>query len=251
MIDHNALSDRPLLGEPDLDKYKKPTVMVDVAIFTLQDKQLKVLLVKRGIPPFQGMWALPGGALHVEEDNTLEAAALRELYEETGVSSPYLEQLYTYGSRDRDPRDWVVSVAYFALVSADSIAVQYGTDAADARWWSVYDSGVNIELAFDHQRILEDAVHRLRSKLEYTSIAVHLLPSEFTLAELQHTYELLLQSKLDKSSFRQRVKGAGIVVEVKGKMRTGSNRPAQLYRFCPNKKRSLFFPRSLAKHAKK
>jgi len=230
----------------DLDKYPKAIVMVDITIFTIEANILKVLLVKRGIPPFAGEWALPGGAIRVDTDRDLEEAAKRELIEETGVENQYLEQLHTYGSADRDPRGWTVSVAYFALVAADEVNLKAGSDAAEARWHPITGEQVELDLAFDHADILQMAVKRLRSKLDYTDIAVHLLPKEFTLSELQQVYEIIMQEKLNKSSFRLRVDRAGIVKPIQGKKRLGSNRPAQLYQFAPPEGERIFFPRSLA-----
>ncbi|ALG66805.1 NUDIX hydrolase [Beggiatoa leptomitoformis] len=235
-----------------LESYKKPTVMVDIAIFTVEDNTLKVLLIKRGIAPYKDCWALPGGALRVEQDESLETAALRELAEETGVNPQlgaqrqYLEQLHTYGGRNRDPRGWTVSVTYFALVAINEVSLRAGTDAMAAQWHTITGHRVDIPLAFDHEDILHDAITRLRSKLDYTDIAVHLLPKEFTLSELQRVYEIIMQEKLNKSSFRQRVDRAGIVKPIKGRMRTGSNRPAQLYQFIQHKHDRMFFPRSIA-----
>ena len=216
--------------------------MVDIVIFTVAAEKLQVLLVKRGIPPFEGEWALPGGAVRIGTDAGLEGAARRELIEETGVENNYLEQLYTYGGPDRDPRGWSVSVAYFALVPGH--AAKAGTDAREARWHPIEGDTVELELAFDHAQILQNALERLRSKLDYTDIAVHLLAEEFTLSEFQRVYEIIMQEKLNKSSFRQRVDRAGIVEPIPGKMRTGSNRPAQLYRFVKRQGDRVFFPRS-------
>jgi len=214
------------------------------------------LLVKRGEHPVKGKWSLPGGALRVnkesgEFDATIEEAALRELREETGVTPPYLEQLMTFGSADRDPRDWTVSIAYFALIAAENIKLQAGTDAAEAAWFPIRNSVVGVNLAFDHKQILAEAVRRLRSKVEYTSIAANLLPKQFTLTQLQRVFELLLQQKIEKKAFRLRVQKAGIVEPVLGAMVVGlPTRPAQLYRFVKKKERDLFFPRSLAFAAK-
>lgn len=229
----------------DRERYPKPLVMVDLVIFALIEDALQVLLIQRGEHPFKGRWALPGGALRLNQDRSLEDAARRELQEETSVTSPYLEQLATYGGPDRDPRDWSVTVAYFALIPRDQVTLEAGTDAQDARWEPVTGTGVEPDLAFDHARILADGVNRLRAKLTYTAIGVHLLPEAFTLSELQHTFELILQEKLDKSSFRQRVRQSGFFRPLAGRMRKGSNRPAQLYAFDGRRDEAhLFFPRS-------
>ena len=163
------------------------------------------------------------------------------------MRAPYLEQLKTYGSRDRDPRGWIVTTVYFALMASDS--VRLGGNQEAVCWAPVQGDGVTFELAFDHARILADAVERLRSKLEYTHIAVHLLPEAFTLPELQRTYEIILQQPLDKSSFRRRVVQADMLEELAGRRRDGSGRPAQLYRFRDYGRRT-FFPRSISRHAR-
>src|SRR6201991_515634 len=154
-------------------------VTVDVVIFTIQQGVLKVLLVKRRIDPFIGQFAIPGG--FVLEDEDLEEAAARELREGTGVSDVYLEQLYSFGEPDRDPRGRVVTVAYFALISADR-KLRAGSDAAEAAWFPIDDLP---PLAFDHATILNYALERLRNKLEYTTVGFQLLPEKFTLTELQ------------------------------------------------------------------
>lgn len=229
----------------DLSEYPRPLVMVDIAIFSIIDDTLKVLLIKRGLPPFENHYALPGGAVQIDKDNSLEAAAMRELREETGVEQPYLEQLYTYGGPDRDPRAWTLSVAYFALVAAEHLQLRAGTDAQAAHWQAILGERVELDLAFDHARILQDAVDRLRAKMSYTDIAVHLLPEEFTLGEFQKAYEIIMQEKLNKGSFRKRVDKAGLVEAIPGKMRHASNRPAQLYRFVGDTRQRTFFPRSI------
>lgn len=205
--------------------YPRPSVTVDVIIFTLRDNDLQALLVKRGYPPFEGMWAIPGGFVRIDE--SLEDAALRELEEETGVRDVYLEQLYTFGNPGRDPRGRVITVAYFALVPADAVQPRPGDDTAEARWWSVYDLP---PLAFDHADILAYALKRLRYKLEYTAVGFELLPETFTLSELQTAYEIILGEKLDKRNFRRKIIGAGVIEET-GEYRVGEGRPAKLYRF--------------------
>lgn len=208
-----------------LADYPRPSVTVDVIIFTLRAGDLQVLLIRRGNPPFQEMWAIPGGFVGIDE--SLEAAALRELEEETGVRDVYLEQLYTFGDPDRDPRGRVITVAYFALVPAAAIDPRAGTDATHARWWSVYDMP---PLAFDHTDILAYAVQRLRYKLEYTAVGFELLPEAFTLSELQAAYEIILGEELDKRNFRRKILNAEVIEETGG-YRTGEGRPAKLYRF--------------------
>lgn len=208
--------------------YPRPAVTVDIVLFTFQDDSLQVLLIRRNSPPFQGTWALPGGFVDMDED--LEAAAIRELSEETNVSDVYLEQLYTFGAPDRDPRTRVITVAYFALLSQDQVKrlrVRGASDADAAEWWSVKDLP---ELAFDHSRVLEYAVQRLRWKLEWTALGFLLLPEEFTLSELQTVYETVLSEPLDKRNFRRKMLAAG-VLEATGQMREGGHRPAKLYRF--------------------
>jgi len=208
-----------------LEGYLKPSVTVDVVIFTLRAGDLQVLLVRRRNPPFQGMWAIPGGFVNIDE--SLEEAALRELEEETGVQEVYLEQLYTFGDVDRDPRGRVITVAYFALVPATDLRPRAGSDATEARWFSMYDLP---PLAFDHADILAYALQRLRYKLEYTAVGFELLPESFTLSELQAAYEIILGEKLDKRNFRRKILSADII-EGTGKYRTKKGRPAKLYRF--------------------
>lgn len=200
-------------------------VSVDVIVFTLREGDLQVLLIKRKNPPFEGMWAIPGGFVNAAE--SLEEAALRELKEETDVCDVYLEQLYTFGNPDRDPRGRVITVAYLALVPVNTIHPRAGDDAAEARWWSVYGPP---PLAFDHADILAYALKRLRYKLEYTAVGFELLPETFTLSELQAVYEIILGERLDKRNFRRKILSA-MVIEETGAYRTGEGRSAKLYRF--------------------
>lgn len=235
----------------------RPAVMVDIIIFTIHDDELKVLLVKRGAEPFKGQWSLPGGAVKADIasgnfDESLEAAAKRELQEETNVTAPYLEQVKTYGDAVRDSREWTVSVAYFALMPEHQAFLKAGTDADETKWFAVRGNSVRVSLAFDHKQILADAITRLRSKVEYTAIAAYLLPQQFTLPQLQKVFELLLDEKIEKAAFRRRVASAGIVEEIPGaRVEDRPVRPAQLYRFVKKKDKELFFPRSLAYSTKK
>jgi len=188
------------------------------------------VLMRRGAEPFAGRWALPGGFVHVAEDADLEAAARRVLKDKTGVETPYLEQLATFGNARRDPRGWSLSVAYVALIAADAVRLQEGANAADVAWWPVAGEAAATPLAFDHAAILRSALARLRNKVEYSSLPVHLLPAAFTLSELQSVYERILGRRLDKSAFRKRIAEADFVEPIPGKLRRASNRPAQLYR---------------------
>ena len=216
-------------------------VTVDIVIFTVQSGTLKVLLVKRAIPPFKGQFAIPGGFVHEEE--SLDDAALRELREETGVTDVYLEQLYSFGDPERDPRDRVITVAYFALISADRTPLAAGSDAIEAGWWPVAELP---SLAFDHASILGYALERLRNKLEYTTVGFQLLPTQFTLTELQAVYEAILDKKLDKRNFRRKISVLKILKPERD-YRRGGQRPARLYRFVAAnfeklKDKGIFFP---------
>jgi 8-oxo-dGTP diphosphatase len=217
-------------------------VTVDIVIFTVRDKRLQVLLIKRGIPPFQGAWAIPGG--FVLDHESLEEAARRELAEETGVAEVYLEQLYSFGDPGRDPRGRVVTVAYFALIAADRSPLRAGTDAAEASWFPM---DALPALAFDHARVLDYALERLRNKLEYTTVGFQLLPEKFTLTALQQVYEAILARPLDKRNFRRKVALLKILKPLNEQQRDGIHRPARLYKFSARqfeklKDKGILFP---------
>jgi 8-oxo-dGTP diphosphatase len=196
-------------------EYPRPALTVDIVIFTLRERHLHVLLVQRADEPFAGMWALPGGFVNIDE--SLDDAACRELSEETGLKPAYLEQLYTYGEPE-----------YFALTPAGTpFRSEGGSDARQACWHPVDRLP---KLAFDHADIITYALRRLRYKLEYTAAGFELLPDEFTLSELQRTYEMILGESLDKRNFRRRILEAGII-EATQQRRSGEGRPAQLYHY--------------------
>lgn len=219
---------------PATYEYPRAALTVDCVVFGLDEGDLKVLLIRRGLPPFKAKWALPGGFVRGEE--TLDEAARRELAEETGLTNVYLEQLYTFGAVDRDPRERVVSVAYYALVKSAEHPATGGTDASDAGWFAVAKLPA---LAFDHARILRVALARLRGKVRYEPIGFELLPSKFTLSQLQHLYEAVLQTEVDKRNFRKKILGMDLLVPLKEQARSGAHRPAQLFRFDARKYRSL------------
>ena len=207
-------------------EHPRPSVTVDLVIFTIAEHDLKVLLIRRAQEPFKNKWALPGG--FVEMDESLEEAAARELKEEASVSDVYLEQLYTFGDPKRDPRGRVISVAYFALVDASRQNIRAADDAAEAQWHSVFKPP---KLAFDHRKILDYAVWRLRNKIEWTTVGYELLSKKFTLSELQRVYEVILQKPVDKRNFRKRILAQGEIRELNETRNDGAHRPARLYSF--------------------
>lgn len=211
-------------------EYPRAALTVDCVVFGFDGGELQVLLIRRGLPPFKDCWALPGGFVRVDE--TLDDAARRELEEETGLKELFLEQLYTFGAMERDPRERVISVAYYALVKPTDHIASASTDAAEARWFHV--SGAP-KLAFDHADILETALMRLHGKLTYQPIGFELLPPKFTLTQLQRLYEAVLGTPLDKRNFRKKVLSYDLLIPLKEKHQEGAHRPAQLFRFDPVK----------------
>ncbi len=243
-----AREDEEFLRSYDASRFERPSVTVDVCVFSVFAARLSVLLVKRTEPPFAGTFGLPGGFVRMDE--SLEEAARRVLAAKVGDAPDiYLEQLYTFGAPDRDPRTRVVSVAYVALVTRERLARALAAlePARDAGWFEVRERRGRLSLvspfdaeaeeprlAFDHAEIVETAVRRIRGKLEYTTIAFQLLPERFTLTDLQRVYETVLGRKLAKAAFRRRVLDAD-VVKATGGERRGAHRPAKLYKFVRGK----------------
>ena len=206
-------------------EYPHPAVTTDIVIFTIRDNQLKLLQIMRGGDPYKGQWALPGGFLQLDEG--LEDGARRELAEETGISGVYLEQLYTYGAVERDPRERVITVAYYALIASDKIVLQAATDAEAVGWFSMDELP---SLAFDHKNIVADAHQRLVAKLDYSTIAFQFMSNVFTLSELQNVYEIILREEMDRRNFRKWVLALDQIEETGEERRVGAHRPAKLYR---------------------
>ncbi len=274
--DHNGLTEEEFLAAYEPGDYLRPSVATDMVIFTVTDaeeenyrklarKELRILLIKRGAHPYLGSWALPGGFVRPTE--TTEEAAARELREETGVDKVYLEQLYTFSNPDRDPRTWVMSCSYMALIDSSQVQIEAGDDAAQAAWFQtsfrkieqedrrelweltlfheetalralieketgrpfseckILDSG---GLAFDHARILACGYERLRGKLSYTDLALHLMPEYFTLTQLQQVYEVVLDREFPAAAFRR--KAAPMVTETDCYTENEGHRPSRLYR---------------------
>lgn len=290
--DKQGLTETEFLQQYDVRVYERPSVTVDMLIFTIVDeekenyrrlpeKSLKLLLIKRGGHPYLGQWALPGG--FVTKNESVDEAALRELKTETNIDEVYMEQLYTWGDVSRDPRTRVISCSYMALADSISLEVKAGDDADDASWFNVkysvleekktlleknftFEKTVKITLsndkdvleatvkviekyagkaimterevldskgiAFDHAKIIQYAMERLRNKMEYTDIAFHLMPELFTLSELQRVYEVALDKEMLSSAFRRKI--AGMVTETNQFTKDAGHRPAKLFRFNPH-----------------
>jgi 8-oxo-dGTP diphosphatase len=205
--------------------YPHPAVTADVVVFTIENDDLKVLLIQRDQEPFEGEWALPGG--FVEIDESLGQAAKRELKEETGVNASFLEQLYTFGRPDRDPRERIITVAYYALIPFDQLSIAAGDDARDARLYSTDELPA---LAFDHDSILRIAKHRVKERLNDSFYAFQMLPKAFTMYELRRVYELFLGEVLDKRNFRKKIIALDQIEETGEKRESVRHRPARLYR---------------------
>lgn len=291
--DGNGLTEEQFLQTYDAGDYERPSVTVDMLIFTvmeqeqdnyrkLSEKSLQLLMIQRGGHPHLGQWALPGGFVGIDE--SLDDAARRELYTETNIDNIYMEQLYTWGEVERDPRMRVISSSYMALVDRTALEVQAGDDAADAAWFEVsyetiqrtrreIEGGAELEqqirvtlqnetvnlsgvvritetvqghvrktrreitendgFAFDHLKIIQYAIERLRGKIEYTDIIFNLMPPLFTLTELQRVYEIILGKELLAAAFRRKI--ADRVTETDEYTKDAGHRPSKLYRYNANR----------------
>lgn len=221
---------------PHTYEYPRPNLTIDCVVFGLdvEESDLKVMLIQRDIPPFEGRWALPGGFVRINE--TLKETALRELREETGIEKVFLEQLFSFGEVNRDPRERVVTVAYYALVNLNEHRIQATTDARKAAWFSVSDLP---ELAFDHDRIVETALKRLKGKVRYEPIGFELLPKKFSMSQLQKLYEIVLERQLDRRNFRKKILSMGLLIDLHEVQEDVSHRAARLYQFDEKKYRQL------------
>ena len=207
-------------------KYERPALTVDCVVFGYEEEVLKVLLIKRDIEPYKNGWALPGGFVRINE--TLEEAAIRELKEETSVENIYLEQLYSFGSIDRDPRERVVTIAYYALVKLSEHKAEGGTDASEAKWFPILDLP---KLAFDHSEIIEQAFKRLQGKVRYEPIGFELLPKKFPFSAIEHLYETILQRKIDRRNFRKKMLSMSIINQLEVQQENVSHRKGFYYSF--------------------
>lgn len=206
--------------------FPRAALTVDCVVFGIDEEGLQVLLVQRELPPFRGRWALPGGFVRIDE--TLEEAARRELEEETGLEKVFLEQLYTFGALNRDPRERVVTVAWYALVKLSDHRVRAATDARATAWFRLADKP---ELAFDHDEIMRVALERLKGKVRYRPIGFELLPPRFTLPQLQHMYEVILGHPIDKRNFRKKILSMDLLEDSGELEQNVAHRAARLYRF--------------------
>ncbi len=289
MLNNQVLTEEEFLSTYNGDHYEKPSVTVDMLVFTVAEEErltyrklprkvLKLLLIKRAGHPYKGKWALPGG--FVQMDESLDEAALRELAEETSIEDIYMEQLYTWGAVERDPRMRVISTSYLSLIDSSNVEIKPSTDAEDARWFTltyklyqeqktITEDGYTLErtynlnltsddemltasirvtkevegkrtrinreiiasqgIAFDHGKIIEYGVERLRNKIDYTDIGFNLMPAYFTLTELQQVYEIILDKELLKANFRRKI--ASRVEETDQYTKEGGHRPSRLYKF--------------------
>jgi 8-oxo-dGTP diphosphatase len=237
----NRKDEQSYLDGYDASSFDRPSVTIDVAMLTIMKGELRVLVVRRNENPFEGDWALPGGFVRMDE--SLEEAAERVLQEKVGLENIYLEQLYTFGHPERDPRMRVITVSYYALIAEDRLStaeLDQNTQLAQVvvLWEGERGGPVNLfgtngelPLAFDHAEIIGMAVKRIRGKLDYVPIGFQLLPERFTLRQLQEIHEVILDRDLNKDSFRRRLSSSGLIKSTGERERQVDHRPATLYRF--------------------
>lgn len=232
------MTEKEFLKSYNSKDYDAPLCTVDMAVFAVEEGELKVLLVKRGEHPHKNRWALPGGFADLKRDLSLEATAHRKLFDKTGVKSPYLEQVESIGNASRDPRGWSVTLLYFALIDFEALkeVSQGGTSE-----WVPLMQALETKLAFDHGELLKKAANRLRHKTRYTALPISLMPEHFTLTELQIMFELILGGSLQKKSFRRRIEASNLLIET-GEMRATIRRPAALYKRSKQFQKDFVFP---------
>lgn len=224
----NFSSEQAFLAQYQKSDYPSPLMTVDMAIFSVDQGQLQILLIQRSNYPQKSYWALPGGFVDLEQDQNLMACAHRKLLEKTGIDSPYLEQVASIGNAKRDPRGWSETVLYFALINFK--AYQQQIQHSEHSEWVTLEQALKLDLAFDHHDLLQQAFARLNNKTRYTALPISLMPPLFTLTELQNIYEIILGHNLEKKAFRRRMIESGVVEET-DQSKIAGKRPAQLYRF--------------------
>jgi len=213
-------------------KYPHPSVTTDCVIFGFDGTKLNVLLIERGIEPFKGRWAFPGGFLRMDE--SAREGALRELQEETGLKAAYIKQFHTFSDPNRDPRERVLTIAYYALVRMEE--VKGGDDAASAAWFPLDEVPA---LAFDHDLILRTALRELRRQIHFEPVGFELLPEKFTIKELQHLYEAILDVRFDRRNFYNKMRHLGILTQLDETIFNSPQKEAFLFKFNPQKYKEL------------
>lgn len=234
------MTEEEFLKQYNIHDFDVPLCTVDIAIFSLINSEIHVLMVQREEHPCKDKWALPGGFIHLNEDDSTESAAHRTLQYKTGMRSAYLEQVKTFSSPNRDPRGWSLTVLYFALVDFNQVT-QVETDNKSI-WISLSDLKHH-DLAFDHNKLIDSAVTRLHAKATYTALPIELMPKEFTLTELQRVFEIILDRDLQAKAFRNRVLSANMVMET-GNSKISGKRPAKLFK-STGINRDMYFSRPL------
>lgn len=207
-------------------EYERPALATDTVVFGFDGEQLRVLLTEREKEPFKNRWALPGGFVFMDE--TTEQAAKRLLHEKAGVKHVYIEQLYTFSDLDRDPRERIISVAYYALVNAHQYELVAGRDTLQSEWFALNNLP---KLAFDHSKIIRTAIERLKGKVSYQPIGFELLNEKFTLSQLQAVYEAILETEIDKRNFRKKILGTELLIALEEKEKNVAHKAARFYSF--------------------